>query len=136
LTGATQLFNFHEAHGNYHPPASVEKLSSVHKDQVYALGHHDAPPEPEGGAQEPGGGTTHRAGVEDDGDMPQLSTLALKIFFLLVGPVTALGLWMGLTQTRQKRLAWMLALPGALNRTDRECPQYRLFSFSIRGFPG
>jgi len=27
---------------------------------------------------------------------------------------TALGLWMGLTQTRQKRLGWMLLLAGAL----------------------
>jgi hypothetical protein len=27
---------------------------------------------------------------------------------------TVLGLWMGLTQTRQKRLAWMLVLAGAL----------------------
>jgi hypothetical protein len=45
-------------------------------------------------------------------------TLALKIFFLLVALClvlsTVLGLWMGLTQTRQKRLAWMLVLAGAL----------------------
>jgi len=44
LTGAVQLFSLHEAHGNYQPFAIVEKLSSVHKDQEFALGHHPAQP--------------------------------------------------------------------------------------------
>ncbi len=43
LTGATQLFGLHESHGDYRPPAIVEKLSSVHKDQVFELGHHTSP---------------------------------------------------------------------------------------------
>jgi len=34
LTGALQLFSLHEAHGTYQPPAILEKLASVHKDQV------------------------------------------------------------------------------------------------------
>jgi hypothetical protein len=104
LTGAVQLFSLHEAHGNYQPPAIVEKLSSVHKDQVFALGdHHDQAPSP---------------AAKDDDDKTELSTLILKGFFLLVALClavsTVLGLWMGLTQTRQKRIAWLLAIAGAL----------------------
>jgi hypothetical protein len=42
----------------------------------------------------------------------------LRWFFLLVSlsliSSTALGLWMGLTQTRRKRFAWVLLLAGAL----------------------
>lgn len=54
LTGAVQLFSLHEAHGSYQPPAIIEKLSSVHKDQVFALGHHhDGPPPVESAAAKP-----------------------------------------------------------------------------------
>jgi hypothetical protein len=66
----------------------------------------------------PGGGEASAPATEDDGDKTTLSTLALKELFLLVALClvlsTALGLWMGLTQTRQKRLGWMLVLAGAL----------------------
>jgi hypothetical protein len=44
--------------------------------------------------------------------------LLLKAFFLVVALClvlsTALGFWMGLTQTRQKRLAWMLVVARTL----------------------
>jgi hypothetical protein len=109
LTGAAQLFSLHEAHGNYQPPALLEKLSSVHKDQVFAPGHHHGPPAE---------GTAALATTGDDDDKTSPSTLALKAFFLLVALClvlsTALGLWMGLTQTRQKRLGWVLVVAGAL----------------------
>jgi hypothetical protein len=105
LTGAAQLYGLHEAHGRYHPPAIVEKLSSVHKDQVFAFGdHHDqAPP-----AEEP----------TADEDKTEISTLLLRGFFLVVALCltlsSLLGLWMGLTQTRRKPLAWLLVAAGAL----------------------
>jgi hypothetical protein len=103
LTGALQTFNLHEAHGSYRPFALVEKLSSVHKDQVFAFGDHhaaaDLPPN-----------------TSDDGDRIELSTLLLKWFFLVVGLCllvsTAFGVWMGLTQIRAKRLAWLLLIVG------------------------
>jgi len=122
LTGALQIFNLHEAHGAYKPPPILEKLSSVHKDQVYALGHHhDGAPEPPADSQPPGdaAGTPAAAGTaDDDDDKPSLATLALKVFFLLVALClalsTALGLWMGLTQTRHRRLGWVLVIAGAL----------------------
>lgn len=118
LTGAAQLFNLHEAHGDYRPPALLDKLSSVHKDQVFAPGHHHEPPEPKADSQQPAEGTAALASTQDDDDKSGPSTLALKAFFLVVALClvlsTALGLWMGLTQTRQKRLGWMLLLAGAL----------------------
>jgi hypothetical protein len=118
LTGAAQLFNLHEAHGDYRPPALLDKLRSVHKDQVFAPGHHHEPPEPKTDSQQPAEGAAALASTEDDDDKSGPSTLALKAFFLVVALClvlsTALGLWMGLTQTRHKRLGWMLLLAGAL----------------------
>lgn len=118
LTGAAQIFNLHEAHGHYQPPAVLEKLSSVHKDQLFALGHHPEPGEPEANPHQPDGGTLPPAAAEHDGDQRGLSTLALKIFFLTVAFClvlsTTLGLWIGLTQTRQKRVAWTLVFSGVL----------------------
>jgi hypothetical protein len=108
LTGAVQIFNLHEAHGRYVPPPLLEKLSSVHQDQVFALGGHHA-------AEPPAG--PHADEHEDD-DRPGLSTLLLKWFFLVVALAltvsTAFGIWMGLTQIRAKGLAWLLLLAGAL----------------------
>ena len=37
LTGSLQLFSLHEAHGDYHPPALIEALGNVHKDQVFRI---------------------------------------------------------------------------------------------------
>jgi hypothetical protein len=106
LTGAAQLFSLHEAHGKYQPPAIVEKLSSVHKDQVFAFGNHHTAPEAD--AQQPP--------PADDDDKTDLPTLMLKGFFLLVAVClavsTAFGLWMGLTQTPQKRTGWILVVAG------------------------
>src|ERR1700722_17285147 len=35
FTGALQLFSLHEAHGAYTPPAAVEALGRIHKDQTW-----------------------------------------------------------------------------------------------------
>jgi hypothetical protein len=116
LTGAAQLFSLHEEHGNYKPPAIMEKLSSVHKDQVFALGHH-AQPAPDEGSGEPGVAPAPRS-ADEDGDKPELSTLLLKIFFLVVALgltlSASLGLLIGLTQTRSKRIAWIIVVAGTL----------------------
>jgi hypothetical protein len=117
LTGAVQTFSLHEAHGSYHPPALIEKLSSVHKDQVFALGDHHPPPA-EVDADKPAADSAAPAGAKDDDDKVAPSTWVLKGFFLVVGlglaVSTVFGLWMGLTQTRQKRLASVLVVTGAL----------------------
>jgi hypothetical protein len=117
LTGAAQLFSLHEAHGNYEPPAIVEKLSSVHKDQVFEFGDHHGQPAPETEAAKSDVGAPH-AGAQEHGDKSELPTFLLKLFFLVVALcltiTTALGLWMGLTQMRRRPVAWLLVAAGTL----------------------
>jgi hypothetical protein len=118
LTGAVQLFNLHEAHGKYQPPAVVEKLSSVHKDQVFALGDHHEPPDaaPDAG-KAPAEGQPPAGAADDDGKVTR-STLILKWFFLLVALClavsTTLGLWMGLKFSQRKRTGWLLVVAGTV----------------------
>jgi hypothetical protein len=118
LTGAVQLFSLHEEHGTYKPWAITEKLSSVHKDQVFALGDHHPQPAAEKGADEPDAAAASRAAGEEDADKPGVPTLLLKVLFLVVALSltlsAALGLWIGLTQTRSKRTAWILVVTGTL----------------------
>jgi hypothetical protein len=110
LTGALQIFNLHESHGSYTPPALIEKLSSIHKDQVFEQKHHkheaeskidrQPPPPPE-----------HEEG-------PALGTMLLKWFFLFVALAltssTVLGLWIGLTHMQRKRTGKWLLLAGVV----------------------
>lgn len=116
LTGSTQIFNLHEAHGSYQPPAIVEKLSSVHKDQVFAFGDHHTATEPPAGTAQSVSGSGPRTDAADDSDRTATSTLLLKWFFLVVALClivsTAFGIWMGLAQMRSKRLAWLLLVAG------------------------
>jgi len=118
LTGAVQLFNLHEGHGNYQPPAIIEKLSSVHKDQVFASGNHQLPAGPveAGGTSDGDAGSRDHSGGERDS--PGLTTPMLKAFFLAVALCLALssglGLWMGLTQTRNKWTALLLVVAGTV----------------------
>jgi hypothetical protein len=113
VTGALQLFSLHEAHGAYQPPALVEKLGKLHKDQVFALkarraGPKAATPKPHLDAQpqpEPAG--------------PALSAMSLKWFFLFVAcgllASTLLGLWMALQQpSRRRMILGLLALGAAI----------------------
>jgi hypothetical protein len=113
FTGAIQIFNLHEAHGGYHPAAWVEKLSSVHKDQVFRQPHeHDHPDQQPVTAGAPAGPP-----ADDDAQM-SVGTLALKWFFLLVALAltvsTLIGIWLGITQLRRWLLAWILLAAGAL----------------------
>jgi hypothetical protein len=115
LTGALQLFSLHESHGTYNPPPLLEKLSSVHKDQVFAQKDHDDHDHPEPGA---GNDEHHHAPTDDHDAAPSLGTSLLKWYFLVVSLAltasTLLGLWMGLTQIRRKRTGWWLLLVGTV----------------------
>jgi hypothetical protein len=117
LTGALQLYSLHEAHGHYQPLALVEKLSSVHKDQVFAFGDHHADTARESDAGKKDVEKVSPADAEEN-DESRLPTLLLKAFFLVVaiGVIlsAALGLWIGLTQTRSKKTAWLLVVAGTL----------------------
>jgi hypothetical protein len=109
LTGALQIFNLHESHGNYMPPVLIEKLSSLHKDQVFEQKHHDEP------AAEPKDARQASAAEEHDAG-PALGTMLLKWFVLFVALAltasTMLGLWIGLTRIQRGRTGWWLLLAG------------------------
>jgi hypothetical protein len=111
LTGALQIFNFHEAHDGYQPPVLLEKLARVHKDQVFERAERHEPPPAADGAPPP----PHE---EEEEGGPGAMTLALKGFFLLVALVlttsTSLGLWIGLTHIARKRVSAVLLCGGCL----------------------
>ncbi len=116
FSGALQIFNLHETHGDYRPPAVIEALGHLHKDQVLSEPEHDhGPPPGPAAAGDHAGPPDH-----DDADdhRPKLSTLALKWFFEVVatglGVSTAFGLWLGLRFTRTPRLSWGLLVAGTL----------------------
>jgi hypothetical protein len=102
-TGAVQLFFLHEAHGTYVPPPLIEKLSSLHKDQVF-------------GEKEPREEERPKAGAaRSDEEPPSPGTYVLKWYFLLVALAlttsTLFGLWMGLTHINHKRTCrWLLGV--------------------------
>ena len=110
-TGILQIYSLHEAHGDYTPPPLVEKLSSLHKDQVFALGHHGPPPSAASHAPKPPApapGEKHHA---------KLATTLLKAVFAavamgLIGSTCA-GLWMALRQPGKRRLYLVLLTTGA-----------------------
>ncbi len=112
LTGALQVFSLHEAHGSYRPFALIEKLSSVHKDQVLEKHHEEEEHAGHAAAQ------TSDGEHEDDEDESTVGTLALKGFFLLASLALAvsavLGAWIAVTQSREKRLCWVLLATGTV----------------------
>jgi hypothetical protein len=106
LTGALQIFSLHESHGTYTPPPLIEKLSSIHKDQVLEKKHHAEHEAESKNERQPPPPQEHEEG-------PKLGTVLLKWFLLFVALAltcsTVLGLWIGLTHLRRKRTgAWLL----------------------------
>ena len=117
LTGAMQIFDLQRPRGNYRPPSLIEKLSSVHRDQVFTQPHRDRLIRQGSGQATLGDGIPGPQHPPDD-EKSRLPTLLLKCFFFLVALglaiTTPLGIWMGLTQTRRKPLAWILFAAGAV----------------------
>ncbi len=109
FTGSLQLFSLHEAHGGYEPPAVIEALAKTHKDQVFAVDKPEAGEPGEAGADD---------GHRHHDEAPKATTLALKWFFLTVAAglivSTCLGLWMALVAGRDRRVAGLLLLAGAV----------------------
>lgn len=112
LTGALQLFGLHEAEkgGAYAPPAVIEELSEVHIHQRFAMKPKRKGPPPAATSAKAAPAPANRP--EPEGVAP------IKWVFLAVsiGLVTStlLGLWMGLTQGRDRRLAFALLVVGAV----------------------
>jgi hypothetical protein len=122
LTGGLQLFGLHEAHGDYAPPALIEKLGKVHKDQVFeAAGKR---PHAEPAAAKPAepahadADHDHDHHDQDHEHGPKLGTLLLKWLFLAVAAglatSTLLGLWMAIAHNRRKGVIWALLVAGAV----------------------
>jgi len=111
-TGILQLYSLHEAHGGYTPAPLVEKLSALHKDQVFAQPRRRPPPLAASAAPKP-------ATPPSGGDEPhaKLATTLLKAVFaaMAVGLIgsTCAGLWMALRQPARRRLYLLLLLIGA-----------------------
>lgn len=107
-TGVLQIWSLHEAHGGYTPPALIERLGALHKDQRLALKHR-APPQ----------AARARAPVAaHPPERPKPATLLLKAFFTAVAAglvvSTLAGIWMALSQGRQRRTLGVLMLIGAV----------------------
>jgi hypothetical protein len=116
LTGAVQLFSLHEAHGSYHPSVLLERLSSVHKDQV--LNKHEKGEKREDAGPAAAAESDNLASREAHEEEPvPAATLSLKIFFLAVAvgltASTCFGVWMSL-QTPRKGLPLALLATGTL----------------------
>ena len=118
-TGLLQIYNLHESHSGYTPPAVVEALASVHKDQRLAHEHHgpapDRPPPPANPALAEQGPQAPR-GDEQRGS--HTATTLLKAFFasVAIGLIFSVGsgVWMALQQTRRRRTHCVLLLIGTL----------------------
>lgn len=106
-TGVLQLWSLHEAHDGYVPPAVVEKLGVLHKDQRFALGRHHAPSAAKPAAQSP----------KPAPDQPKAAIVLLKAFFTVVAvgliTSTVAGMWMALNQSPRRRILGVLMLIGA-----------------------
>lgn len=90
LTGAFQLFDLHETHGSYRPPALLAELARLHKEQV--LTH----------------GTAKHALV------PTLLRIVFLVATAALVASTSLGLVLGLRQMRGRRIRVGLLVAGAL----------------------
>ena len=115
LTGALQLFGLHESKGaGYAPPPVIEKLAQVHIHQRYVV----KPSRPGPAAAKPAEGVAAAPAksAAPKAEEKKPSTLAVQIFFLgtALGLALAslLGLWIGLTQGRLRKVSMVLAALG------------------------
>ena len=109
-TGAMQMFKLHEAHGDYTPPAVIEKLGTLHKSQRFALRPKKADAPALASAQ------PDKAEKRAAPKPPSLCQQALRWFWLgaafAIILSTTLGVWMGVTLGRDKGLHLVLLLTG------------------------
>jgi hypothetical protein len=110
VTGGLQVYDLHKAHGDYRPPAALQALAALHKDQAL---HAPAPRPPAAGGE-------HRRrppGDADDPAPPPLGQQLLKAYAALgaVGLTltTLAGLWMSLRYRRDRLVMLALLAVGA-----------------------
>ena len=112
-TGVLQIYNLHEAHGTYTPAPLIEKLSAVHKDQVFQVEEDHGPPE-----AAPAGGPDASAPPEEHHHQPKLAVTLLKAYFAGVAIAlivsTCLGIWIALRTGLRRRTYICLLAIGAI----------------------
>jgi uncharacterized iron-regulated membrane protein len=117
FTGLLQIYSLHEAHGGYTPPPLIEKLSSVHKDQVFRLGSHHDTPAPKSAAR-PSAPKPDGEGKSAEPKGPKAAMRVLKAVFAAVAvglaTSTLIGIWMGLQQPLRRRTCAILLAVGTL----------------------
>lgn len=126
FTGAVQTLSLHEAAGDsYHPPAWLERLGNLHKNQTIELRQHKGPApsaSPRPGATRPDG---PRAAAPAPPARPPVTLagkqeqhLPMKIFFLAVAlglfTSTLTGIYMAFRYERGKLLITGLLAAGVL----------------------
>jgi hypothetical protein len=118
-TGLLQIYSLHEAHSGYTPPALIESLSAIHKDQRFGHGHAEPADAGHHHADGPEEGAPHDA-VASRGGKPRgarIATTLLKAFFAFVATglilSTLAGTWMALQQRLRRRTHLALLLIGA-----------------------
>lgn len=113
ITGAFQTFNLHKPMQGYHPPAVLQALASMHKNQnLHVKYADDAAPKAGKHAK------ADKADRPDDTALPPFSSVIaqwiLKVFTALVSvgliATTALGLYMSWQTSRRRTvLLWFTA---------------------------
>lgn len=112
FSGALQIFRLQESHEGYTPPAVIERMGRLHKDQVFAP-EKKRPARPAAVAEPAAAQPAAGAQAETPRPGPTLSKQLLQWFFTLVSVglivSTLLGIWMGAVLSRWKVSArWML----------------------------
>ena len=120
LTGSLQVFGLHEGHDNgYTPPAFVEKLSQVHIHMRYEMKPRRPEPAKLAASQAPkiADVAPVKAPEPAKPKAKRGPSVATKAFFgaAAIGLTLAslLGLWIGLTQGRLRKVSAILAALGA-----------------------
>lgn len=109
VTGMLQLFRLHEADGDYRPLPVIEKLGQVHIHQKYALRPVRRPP----------AGPAAAAAASSEVGQPAapLGETLVKWTFLVMSAGMAasgaLGVWMAMSNNRQRRTALIVLAAGA-----------------------
>jgi len=111
-TGIVQIYSLHEAHAGYSPPAIIERLGRIHKDQVFAL-----PQRRQQAREQTLTVASHpvEAAISIRKPPPaKLATTALKAFFTAaaLGLIlsTIIGIWMALRQGQSRSTTYIALL--------------------------
>ena len=117
ITGALQLFKLHEAEGGYKPLPVIEKLGQVHIHQKYALRPVRRPPAAQPAPAAAAAAAAPARPEAEESGAPLGETLVKWTFLIMsVGMALSavLGVWMSLSNTRQRRLTLILLASGTV----------------------